>query len=127
MTDLRHPLAIVRGLGSARDGTHHWWVQRTTAIALALLTPWFVWTLLSLIGADYQIVRLTIARPVTATLLVAYVISLFWHAKLGLQVVIEDYIHTKWLEIALQIFTGFACTLGALASVIAIGRIAFTA
>ena len=124
--NLRHPLAIARGLGSAKDGVGHWWLQRLTAMALLLLSPWFGWLVLGLIGADHYSVRQTLAEPLNASLLLAFVLSLFWHAQLGLQVVIEDYVH-GWLEITLQVTIKFACAFGALASVIAIGRIAFTA
>ena len=124
---LRDPLARVRGLGSARGGTHHWWVQRMTAVALALLTPWFIWLALSLLPADHLSMRLTLAQPHNAVLMAAYVVALFWHAKLGVQVVIEDYVHTHWLEVTAQIAVSFLCFLGALASLVAIGRIAFTA
>ncbi|MCX7041878.1 MAG: succinate dehydrogenase, hydrophobic membrane anchor protein [Gammaproteobacteria bacterium] len=123
---LRHPLALARGLGSAKDGVGHWWVQRLTAMALLLLAPWFIWLALGLIGADHFTVRQTLAQPLNASLLLAFVLSLFWHAQLGLQVVIEDYVH-GWLEIALQVAVKFAYAFGALASAIAIGRIAFTA
>lgn len=124
--NLRHPLAVARGLGSAKDGTGHWWVQRLTAVALLLLTPWFVWLAIGLAGADQLSVRQAIGGPVNASLMLAFVISLFWHAQLGLQVVIEDYIH-GWLEVALQIAVKFACAFAALASIIAVGRIVFTA
>ena len=124
---LRDPLARARGLGSAKGGTHHWWVQRVTAVALALLTPWFIWLALSLVGADHASVRATLAQPLTATLMLAFVVSAFWHARLGVQVVIEDYVHTPALEFAAQIAVNFACALGAIASIVAIGRIAFTA
>ncbi|MFA6985188.1 MAG: succinate dehydrogenase, hydrophobic membrane anchor protein [Arenimonas sp.] len=124
--NLRDPLAIARGLGSAKDGTQHWWVQRLTAVALLLLTPWFVWQVLGLIGADQYAVRETLGQPLNATLLLAYVLSMFWHAQLGMQVVIEDYVH-GWFEIALQITVKFAFAFGALASALAIGRIVFSA
>ncbi len=127
MSHLRNPLAVARGLGAAKDGVHHWWVQRVTAIVLALLSPWFVYTLVSLLGADYSTVRLTLAQPVTASLLAIYVGALFWHAQLGLQVVIEDYVHTRWLEIALQLAVRFACLFAAVLAFVAIGRLAFTA
>ena len=123
---LRHPLALARGLGSAKDGVGHWWVQRLTAMALLLLAPWFAWLVLGLVGADHYTVRQTLAQPLNASLLLAFVLSLFWHAQLGLQVVIEDYFH-GWLEITLQVAVKFAYAFGALASAIAIGRIAFTA
>ena len=123
---LRNPLARAKGLGSAKDGTSHWWHQRLTAIALALLTPWFVMFAVNLLGASHLAVRGAIAHPVTATLLAAFVLSLFWHARLGLQVVVEDYVH-GWLEIALQIAIKFVFALAAIASLLAIGRIVFTA
>jgi succinate dehydrogenase / fumarate reductase membrane anchor subunit len=102
-------------------------VQRLTAVALALLTPWFVWLAVSLLGADHMTVRLTLAQPLTATLMLAFVIAAFWHAKLGVQVVIEDYVHAPGLEFAAQIAVNFLCALGAIASIVAIGRIAFAA
>lgn len=123
---LRHPVATARGLGSAKDGVSHWWMQRLTAIALGLLTPWFVVFAVGLIGADQMTVRASIAQPLTAVLLLAFVIALFWHARLGLQVVIEDYVHGK-LEFALQVVVKFAYTLAVIASVLAIGRIVFSA
>ena len=125
-SDMRDPLARARGLGSAKEGVHHWWMQRLTAIALALLSPWCIWLLLSLVGADQDYVRTTIANPRYALPMLAFVLALFWHAKLGLQTVIEDYVHTRWIEIALQVAVTFACALGALASVFAIVRIALS-
>ena len=123
--NLRDPLAQARGLGSAKDGVRHWWLQRLTAVALMLLLPWFVWLALGLIGADQFTVRATVGQPLNATLMLALVFALFWHAQLGLQVVVEDYVH-GWLELVLQIVIKFACVLAALASAIAIGRIAFS-
>ena len=76
---------------------------------------------------DSESVRATLAQPLTATLMLAFVVSAFWHARLGVQVVIEDYVHTPALEFAAQIAVNFACALGAIASIVAIGRIAFTA
>ena len=126
MSRLRHPLAKAKGLGSAKDGVAHWWAQRLTAIALALLTPWFVVLAIGLLGADHATVQASLARPLTATLLTAFVLALFWHARLGLQVVVEDYVH-GWLEIALQVAIKFVWWLAAIASVLAIGRIVFSA
>ena len=124
--NLRDPLARARGLGSAKAGSHHWWVQRVTSIALLLLTPWLVWLVLELLRADHATVRATLAHPLHATLAIVFIVSMFWHVKLGLQVVIEDYVH-GWLEIAAQLAVSFACTLGAVASLVAIGRIALVA
>jgi len=91
-----------------------------------LLTPWFAWLVLGLLGADQPAMRAALAQPVNATLLLAFLVSLFWHAQLGLQVIVEDYVH-GWLEVALQIAIKFAYTLATLASVLALGRIVFTA
>ncbi len=123
---LQTPLGRVRGLGSAHAGTHHWWVQRLTAIALVPLTVYFLWLLLGLVGADQDQARDVLAKPRNASLLAAFVIALFWHAQLGLQVVIEDYIHVRWQEVSLQIFVRFATLFAALIALVAIGRIAFT-
>ena len=123
---LRSPLSQARGLGSAKDGTTHWWHQRLTAIALLLLTPWFVILMVGLIGDDLATVRATLAQPLTAVLMTAFVLSLFWHARLGLQVVIEDYVHGG-AELLLQVITKFVFAIAAIASLLAIGRIVFTA
>jgi succinate dehydrogenase / fumarate reductase membrane anchor subunit len=126
MSNMRDPLATARGLGSAKDGVNHWWMQRVTAIALLLLAPWFIYFAVSLIGADHYAVRAAIAQPLNATLLVSFVIAMCWHARLGLQVVVEDYIH-GWLELALQLLIKFAYAIAAIAAIIAIGRIVFSA
>jgi len=125
-THLRDPLATARGLGSAKDGVSHWWLQRLTAVALALLTPWFIWFAVAQVGADQGQVRAAIAAPLTAALLLSYVIALMWHARLGLQVVVEDYIH-GWLEVALQVAIKLVYAFATVAAAIAIGRIVFTA
>jgi len=123
---LRNPLSRAKGLGSAKDGTSHWWHQRLTAIALALLTPWFVVFSVCLLGAGQEQVSASIADPLSAVCLSAFVLSLFWHAQLGLQVVVEDYIHGA-VGMFLQVAIKFAYALAAIASLLAIGRIVFTA
>ena len=125
--DMRTPIARARGLGSGKSGTEHFWIQRVTAVVLALLVPWLIGLLVSLVGAELDAVRATIARPWNAILLAGFVVALFWHAKLGIQVVIEDYVHTRGSEVTLQLLNTFLCTLGAIASVYAILRIALTA
>ncbi|MFL5006211.1 MAG: succinate dehydrogenase, hydrophobic membrane anchor protein [Microvirga sp.] len=124
MNSLRDPLAVARGLGSAKGGTTHWWLQRVTSAALLLLTPWFLVLAFRMAGADQGDMRAAIADPLNASLLLAWLLSLFWHAQLGLQVVIEDYVH-GWMEWVLQLSARFACALGAIASVIAVLRIVF--
>ena len=83
----------VRGLGAAHNGTHHWLVQRFTAIGNLLLVLWFGASLLMLPGFGYPAVAEWLARPVPATAMALLVISTFWHARLGMQVLIEDYVH----------------------------------
>lgn len=122
---LRNPLAKARGLGSAKEGVKHFTAQRLTAVALALLMPWFVWLIFSLLGADYLTVRLTLAQPLNAALLIALVSALLYHSKLGLQVVAEDYIHTPWMEVALQILNILVNALAAIVAIVALGRIVF--
>ena len=122
--NLRTPLKQVRGLGSARGGTGHFIVQRITAVALTVLSIWFVWLCLSFMRADYATAHAMLAKPQNAVLMSAFIIALFWHAQIGLQVVIEDYVHTPWMEIALQILVKFLALLGALACVFAVVRIA---
>lgn len=122
--DMRTPLKRARGIGSAQSGVNHWWTQRITAAAMVLLMIWFVITLLSLLHADYVTARATVAKPWNATLLVALLITLFWHAVLGLQVVVEDYVHTRWKEVFVLLVIKFLAVLAALASVFAVLRIA---
>lgn len=125
--DLRNPLKRARGLGSAQSGVHHWWTQRVTAAALVLLGIWFVVLVLGLLHADYATARAAVAKPWNAVLLVAFLVTTFWHAVLGLQVVIEDYVHTRWKEVSLLVAIKFLAVLGALAGALAVLRIALGA
>ncbi|MEO6104732.1 MAG: succinate dehydrogenase, hydrophobic membrane anchor protein [Pseudoxanthomonas sp.] len=120
----RAPLKEVRGLGSAKDGTHHFIVQRLTAIALVALACWFLYFVVGLMHADYLTATDAVAKPWNATLLIAFLGAMFWHAQLGMQVVIEDYVHSHGLALTAQIAVRFICILGALASVFAVARIA---
>ncbi|QNP40942.1 succinate dehydrogenase, hydrophobic membrane anchor protein [Lysobacter solisilvae (ex Woo and Kim 2020)] len=120
---LRTPLKVARGLGSAQYGTHHFVLQRITAVALVFLSLYVIGLIISLVGDDYATVRASVASPCNAVLLIAFVVSAFWHAKLGLQVIIEDYVHTPWSATLLQLANIFICVLAALASVLAIVRI----
>lgn len=124
--DLRHPIKVARGLGSSRSGVGHWWMQRVTAMALIVLAVWFVLTVLGLLHADYATARAAVAQPWNALLLITFVITLFWHAVLGLQVVVEDYVHTHWRALGLLLAIRFLAVLGALAGVLAVLRIALT-
>ncbi len=96
---LRSAVGRARGLGSARSGADHFWRQRLTAIALAPLAVWLVISLITLSGADYGTVKAWLDRPLNATLMLLAVLAAVWHAQLGVQVVIEDYVHhagAKW-------------------------------
>lgn len=124
---LRNPLKNARGLGSAKDGTGHFIVQRITAIALIFLSIYAVGLIVSLIGDDYASVRATVAHPCNAILLIAFSIAMFWHAKLGIQVIIEDYVHTPFSATTMYLINIFVCALAAIASVLAVVRIALGA
>lgn len=123
----RTPLKNARGLGSAKDGVHHFVVQRATAVALVFLGLYFVGFAISLIGADYAAARAAVAHPFNAVLLIAFLVTSFWHAQLGLQVIIEDYVHAPILAITSQLAVRFVCVLATLASVLAVLRIALGA
>ncbi len=120
---LRSELGRVKGLGSAKQGLGHWRVQRLTAVALVPLALWFVTALMSLIGAPHAAVVAWISQPHITVLMLALVIALFWHLQLGLQTVLEDYVHAPWLQIITQLgVRGFA-VLGALAAIVSILKI----
>ena len=124
MSGLRDPLAVARGLGSAKGGTGHWWVQRLTSVALFFLTPWFLIFVLGLLGSEQATVQATLSQPLNATLMIGWLLSLFWHAQLGLQVILEDYIHHSLLALVLQTGVKFIAVLGAIVSIFAVARIA---
>ena len=123
--NLQTPLGRARGLGSAKSGTKHWWAQRVTAIALIPLTIWFVVAMISATGIDYNNAQQFIGNPINAILFILLIVATFHHAQLGLQVVIEDYVHNKAMEIGLLIITkGTVIVLG-LSSVFAVLSITF--
>jgi succinate dehydrogenase / fumarate reductase membrane anchor subunit len=122
--DFRTPIKIAQGLGSAKHGAHHFMVQRITAVALIGLSVWFVWIALVMLQMDYAGAHALIAAPLNALLMIAFIVAMFWHAQLGVQVVIEDYVHARGVELTLQIAVKFVCFLGAAASVLAVVRIA---
>lgn len=125
--DLRTPLKRARGLGSAKSGTGHFIWQRVTAIALVLLGAYLVGLLFSLGGSGFARAYATVANPLNATVLVSFLVGTFWHAKLGMQVVIEDYVHTPlWAGIA-HLANIIVCMLAAVAGVLAVVRIALGA
>ena len=122
--DLKTPLKRVRGWGSSKSGTHHFIVQRITAVALIPLVIWFVWFVIGLSHTAYATARMALHQPVQALLMIVFVATAFWHAQLGLQVVIEDYVHVTWLEITSQLLVKFLCVIGAVASILAVVKVA---
>ena len=120
---LRTPLSRVRGLGSAKEGTHHWLWQRLTAVALIPLSLWFIVSLVCRIGAEYGEVVTWMQSPIVSLLLILFVIMLFHHAQLGVQVVIEDYVHGKWQKLTSLLLLKFVAVVAALASIIAVLKV----
>jgi len=108
---MRSPLGRARGLGAARSGAGHFWVQRITAIALAPLGLWFAIGVIRLAGADYAAVKAFLGKPWNSSLLILAIIFAIWHGILGIQVVIEDYVHgeaKKWSGlIGIRLLGGF--------------------
>jgi len=97
--EFRTPIGRARGWGAAHAGVGHWWMQRLTAVALLPLTLWFLWFLAHLLEADHQSLRAWLASPWQGGLLLAYLLAAGYHAALGLQVVIEDYVHHPALRL----------------------------
>jgi len=119
--------ARARGWGSAREGVHHFWLQRVSAIALIPLTVLFVFPFASALGSGYEAVRATYQSTWNAVIAISFVIVCLWHLKLGLQVIIEDYVHSKPLKLTLLLANIFFNGLFAVAGVLAIAKIALGA
>jgi len=122
---LRSPLGRVEGLGSAKDGTGHWWSQRVTAVALVPLTLWFLMSLLSLPALDYATVRTWLSFPLSAFLAVLLVAVLTYHSYLGTNEVVEDYVHSGGMKLLTLLSLRFLYVLIGGASIFAILRVAF--
>ncbi|WP_417514564.1 succinate dehydrogenase, hydrophobic membrane anchor protein [Minwuia sp.] len=124
-SQLNTPLKNVRGLGSAKDGTEHWWMQRVTAIALVPLVFAFAVLIIRLTGADYNTAAGIVGNPIVTGVLVLLIVTVFWHLKLGMQVVIEDYVHGSASKLFLMFANTFGCWIGGLICVLAVLKIAF--
>jgi succinate dehydrogenase / fumarate reductase, membrane anchor subunit len=120
---LRSPLSRVEGLGSAKDGTSHWWAQRVSAIALIPLTLWLVFSLLTLPALDYDTVRVWLSVPITGFLAVLLVAVMTYHSYLGTIVIIEDYIPATGLKVLWLLTLRFLYVLSGGAAIFAILRI----
>jgi len=123
--DMSTPLNRVRGLGSAKDGTEHFWRQRLTAIANVPLTLFFVGLLIALNGAGYAETRAVLSNPFMALVLLAFILSALYHMRIGMQVIIEDYVHGEAMKFALLILNTFFAVAVGLASAFALLKMAF--
>lgn len=125
MNSLRSPISRVAGLGAARSGVHHWWLQRLTSVALVPLTIWFVVSLLSLPSLDRGTVTAWMAQNWTALWLILLVVVGTWHSQLGVRVVVEDYVHGSGAKTITLVIVTFAHALIAVAGVFAVLKVAF--
>jgi succinate dehydrogenase / fumarate reductase membrane anchor subunit len=121
---LRSPLGKVLGTGSAKEGVHHWWLQRLTSIALVPLTIWFAVSLLSLGSFEHVAVITWMAQSWTALLLVLFILTATWHSQLGVRVVVEDYVHGGSKTLTLVLIT-FIHAVVAAAGIFAVLKVAF--
>lgn len=124
---IRTPLARVRGLGSAKEGTDHFWKQRVSAVSNLILTIFFVWLMAKLAGADYATVKKTLQKPAVAIALLLLVLSVTYHMRLGMQMIIEDYVHGEGRKILALLANTFFCAAIAIASIFAVLKLAFGA
>jgi succinate dehydrogenase / fumarate reductase membrane anchor subunit len=125
MKSLRSPLGAVSGLGSAKGGAHHWWLQRLTSIALVPLTVWFTVSLLCLPSLDHVTVVAWMAQSWTALLLILLVLVATYHSQLGVRVVVEDYVHNSGMRTLTLVTLTFVHAILAVAGVFAILKVAF--
>lgn len=122
--EMRAPLKNVRGLGSAKEGTSHWWYQKITAIAMIPLFLIALGCVISLVGAEYDHVRNVLGQPFISLVMLLLIATTFYHLKLGLQVVIEDYIHTESTKVFLLLLNSFLCAAVGLGAALAVLKLA---
>lgn len=127
MTELRTPLSRVLGRGAAHEGVSHWWVQRLTSVALIPLSAWFAWSVLRFDKLDYAVVHAWLSSSLNALGAFLLVVVLTWHSSLGVQVVIEDYVHNDGVKFVAVLLNKFGHALLAAAGVFAVLKIAFGA
>ena len=123
-TTLKSRLGRVRGLGSAKEGAAHWWAQRLTAVALVPLVFWLAASLAALSGAGHDAVVTWLRGPIAPVAMIALLAAGFHHLQLGMQVVIEDYVHSETAKITLIVMVKLGAALAALVSIISVLRIA---
>lgn len=120
---LRSPLGRARGLGSAHAGFHHWWVERVEAVALVPLTIWFIISLLHLVGASHQAVIDWLSSPVSMVLMLLLIVATFHHFSLGVQSVLDDYVHQQTIKLWSALVVKGACVVAALLCIVAVLKI----
>ena len=125
MSTMRTPLKVARQLGSAKEGADHFWLQRVTAVANLFLACFLVWLVVSLAGADYATVRAALARPMIALPLLLLVLSGTLHMRIGMQVIIEDYVHGEGIKVVLLMLNTFFAIAIAAASSLAVLKLSF--
>jgi succinate dehydrogenase membrane anchor subunit len=121
------PLGRVRGLGSAKAGAHHWWLERLTAIATLLLLVWLAVSLLRLPDLEHRTLVEWLTAPLAAVPMLLLILGMFWHLKLGLQVVVEDYVHSDGPKLASLVLINFVSLFGAGLAIFAVLKIALGA
>ncbi len=123
---LRHPLANARGLGSAKEGVSHWWLQRVSAVAMIPLSTWLIYMLIVMLrAADTLQLQTWLSDPMVAYPLAILMGLMFYHGKLGMQVIIEDYFHEPRWKYSLLVLNTFLCFVGGIASIVAIFKLHF--
>ena len=120
------PLGRVRGLGSARHGAHHWWLERLTSVSTLILFVWFIVSLARLPELERSTVVEWLSAPLAAVPMALLIVSTFWHAKLGLIVVIEDYVHEEGSRLFWVTIVNFLAILGAALALFAVLKIALS-
>jgi succinate dehydrogenase / fumarate reductase membrane anchor subunit len=125
MTTMRSPLGKARGFGSSKEGVGHWWSQRVSAVALIPLAVWFVVAAICLSGKSRSEMVEFFAAPGNAALMVSFLVAAFYHAQLGLQVVIEDYVHSEGCKLGLLIVTKLSFAFLGIFAVISTLKLAF--
>jgi len=123
--EMRSPLGRIRGLGSTNDGIGHWWLQRVTGIALVPLMIWFVFSAIGLAGADINAFKTWVGTSGNPVLLSLLIFTMFHHGQLGLQVVVEDYIHSELTKLGLLIAIKFSAIIFGGYSIYAVMRLTF--